>query len=160
MTQFPENGSGRLARRLRLGLVLLLAGVAAGQSGCITAAVTATVMYVKGTMEHTATVKVQATPADTYAAMLRILERRPDVTVDKRDDDKRELKLSKGKNKATARVKEAESGAAGMTELTVTAREGETDQSHEELALSIVQQVCDELGVPYEVVEKKGLLRR
>jgi hypothetical protein len=125
-------------------------------AGCITAAVMGTVVYVVSKMEYTATVEVKAKPADVYAAMLRILQRRPDVEVVKRDDAKFFLELKKGKNSAKAQVSVTE---AGVTQLKVSAMEYETEASHQDLAFRIVTQVCDELGVKYNVVEKKGLLK-
>jgi len=139
----------------RLGLLaacLLLVSAA----GCITAAVMGTVVYVVSKMEYTATVEVKAKPADVYAAMLRILQRRPDVEVVKRDDAKFFLELKKGKNSAKAQVSVTE---AGVTQLKVSAMEYETEASHQDLAFRVVTQVCDELGVKYNVVEKKGLLK-
>lgn len=144
----------KVARRLGwLAACVLLVSTA----GCITAAVMTTVVYVVSTMEYTATVEVKAKPADVYAAMLRILQRRTDVEVVKRDDAKYLLEIRKGKNKATAQVSLAESG---LTQLKVTAKEGETEASHQDLAYRIVTQVCDELKVKYTVVEKKGLLKK
>jgi hypothetical protein len=125
-------------------------------AGCITAAVMGTVVYVVSKMEYTATVEVKAKPADVYAAMLRILQRRPDVEVVKRDDAKFFLELKKGKNSAKAQVSVTE---AGVTQLKVSAMEYETEASHQDMAFRIVTQVCDELGVKYNVVEKKGLLK-
>jgi hypothetical protein len=125
-------------------------------AGCITAAVMGTVVYVVSKMEYTATVEVKAKPADVYAAMLRILQRRPDVEVVKRDDAKFFLELKKGKNSAKAQVSVTE---AGVTQLKVSAMEYETEASHQDLAFRVVTQVCDELGVKYNVVEKKGLLK-
>jgi hypothetical protein len=126
-------------------------------AGCITAAVTATVVYVASTMQYTATVEVKAKPADVYAAMLRVLKRRPDVEIVKRDDAAHLLDIRKGKNKATAQVS---STAGGLTLLKVTAQEGETEVTHEDLALRIVTQVCNELKVQYRVVEKKSPLKK
>jgi hypothetical protein len=146
------------ARRAARRLGWLAAGVLlVSTAGCITAAVMTTVVYVVSTMEYTATVEVKAKPADVYAAMLRILQRRPDVEVVNRDDAKYLLELRKGKNKGTAQVSVTESG---LTQLKVTAQEGETDASHKDLAYRVVTQVCDELKVKYTVVEKKGLLKR
>ena len=142
----------RAARRLTwLAACLLLVST----GGCVTATVV-TVSYVVSTMEYTATVEVPAKPADVYGAMQRILQRRPDVEIAKRDDAKYLLDVRKGKNKATAQVSSTEAGA---TLLKVSAQEGETEASHKDLALSIVTQVCEELGVQYRVVEKKGLLK-
>ena len=143
----------RAARRLGwLAACLLLVSAA----GCITAAVMGTVVYVVSKMQYTATVEVKAKPADVYAAMLRILQRRPDVEIVKRDDAKYLLDVKKGNNKATCQVSVTE---AGVTQLKVSAMEYETEASHQDLAFRIVTQVCDELGVKYNVVEKKGLLK-
>jgi len=140
----------KAARRLGwLTACVLLVSTA----GCITATVMATVVYVASKMQYTATVEVKAKPADVYGAMQRIIERRPDVEVVKRDDAKYLLDIRKGKNTATAQVSATE---GGLTILKVTAKEGETEASHEELALRIVTQVCDELKVQYRVVQKKG----
>jgi hypothetical protein len=138
-------------------LVLSVCVLLVGMTGCITAAVTATVVYVVSTMEYTATVEVEAKPADVYDAMLRILKQRSDVEIVKQDAVNYLLDIRKGKNTATAQVSLTKSG---VTMLKVKAREGETGASHEELALRIVTQVCDELKVQYRVVEKKGLLKK
>ena len=138
--------------------MVALSALAIALAGCITAAATIAVIYVAGTFQYTVKVEVKAPPDKVYAAMLRILERRPDVAVDKRDDAKLQLEISKGKNTAVAQVVKLAEGE--LTQLTVTARENETDTSHKELALRVVEQVCNELGVPYRVEEKKGLLQR
>jgi len=144
----------RVVRRLGwLAACVLLVSAA----GCITAAVMATVVYVISKTEYTATVEVKAKPADVYGAMLRILKRRPDVEILKRDDARYLLEIRKGKNKATGHVS---STAGGWALLKVSAQEGETEASHEELALRIVTQVCDELGVRYRVIEKKDLPKK
>ena len=91
------------------------------------------------------------TPAEVYNAMLRILDRTPDVTIKKRDDDKRRLKVSRGKNDAEANVKLHDDG---RTLLTVKADAGERGKDDEDLALEIVEKICNELGVKYKVVEK------
>ena len=144
---------GRVVRRLTwLATCVLLMSAA----GCITAAVTATVVYVASTMQYTATVEVKAKPADVYAAMLRVLKRRPDVEIVQRDDAKYLLEIRKDKNKAMAQVT---TGQGGLTLLKVTAQEGETEASHEDLALRIVTQVCKELKVQYRVIEKKSPLK-
>lgn len=145
-SRWKRVGPGR-----RTGLAVALVALVTIVQGCITAAVATAVIYVAGTTQYTAKVQVNASPDKVYAAMLRILDRRPDVTVEKRDDIKHKLEIAKGKNHATAQV---ELAGSGLAELKVTARENETDASHKELAMKIVQQVCDDLGVKYQVVEK------
>lgn len=144
---------GRTGLGKPAGLMTALTVLASVLPGCITAAVTTAVIMVSGTAQYTAKVEVKAPPEKVYAAMVRILERRTDVKTDKRDDAKLQLEFSKGKNRASAEV--AKLAGGDVSELKVTARENETDVSHKDLALKIVEQVCDELGVKYEVVEKK-----
>jgi hypothetical protein len=155
--QAEQSVPARVQRAARRFMWLAVCVLLASMAGCITAAVTATVVYVASTMQHTATVEVEAEPADVYAAMLRILQRRPDVEIVKRDDANHALEIRKGKNKATAQVSATEEG---MALLKVTAQEGETEASHKDLSLNIVTQVCEELGVQYRVVEKKGMLNK
>ena len=42
----------------------------------------------------------------------------------------------------------------------VTAQEGETQATHEDLALRLVTQVCEELKVQYRVLEKKDIPKK
>ena len=154
MRPFMVEGSvcAKTSRAARRATWLAACVLLVSMMGCITAAVTTTVVYVISKMEYTATVEVTVKPDEVYGAMVRILQRRPDVEIVKRDDAKHLLEVRKGKNKATAQVSSTD---GGQTLLKVTAQEGETEASHEELALRIVTQVCDELGVQYRVVEKK-----
>ena len=147
--------AGRFHGRVALAILLLLTATAL--HGCITAAVVATIALIKDASSHTATVEVEKTPAEVYSAMLRVVDKTPDAKIDKRDDDKRRLKVSRGKNSVDAHVKSRDEG---KTVLTVTASAGEKDKKHEDLALEIVEKVCKELGVQYKIVEKKGLLSK
>jgi hypothetical protein len=135
----------------RVTLVILLLLTATVLHGCITTAVIATIAVIAGDSGHTVTVEVENTPAEVYNAMLRVVDRTPNVKIDKRDDKKYLLEVSRGKNSAEANVKLHDDG---RTLLTVTADAGEKGKEDEDLALEVVEKICDELGVKYRVVEK------
>jgi hypothetical protein len=136
--------------------VVLLLCAAVALQGCITATVLlATVTVIKKLSSHTATVQVAKDPNEVYATLVRLVEERPDIKIDSKDDQKRRLKASRGKNRIDASVKLLD---GGITKMTVTATADKDEQKHKELALKVVETVCEELGVAYEVVEKKGLL--
>lgn len=149
-----KHGDSLISRSKKTAGKLALLGVCfllLNTTGCITAAVTATVVYVMSTLEYTASVEVQASPQKVYDTMNKILKQHPDVEVISRDDNKLCLEIKKGKNTAKAQVSVNPNGA---TLLKVTARENESEASHKDLAFKIVTKVCDELGVKYKISEK------
>jgi hypothetical protein len=154
MTSDRERLGGATPTVVRAVLLLC---VAFGLHGCITATVVATIAIIKSRLSHTATVQIEKDPKTVYDTMVRIVEGRPDIKIDSKDDAKYRLKASRGKNRVDARAKLLDSG---MTELTVTATADKEEQEHKDLALKVVETVCKELGVKYKVVEKKGLLRK
>jgi hypothetical protein len=129
----------------------LLVSLSAGLHGCITAATVVTIALVKNAMGHTATVEVEAAPKDVYAAMLRIVAKKPDVELVKQDDEKLIVEAKRGKNKATGKAVLLDNG---NTKFTVRAKAGEKGQKDKALAQDIVENVCRELGVKYRVEEK------
>ena len=133
-----------------LSLGLVISGL---MPGCITAAAIATIKVISNAAGgHTATVELDVAPGDVYDAMLRILQRRSDITVRKQDDKKRLIEATKDKNRMSAQVRAAKEG---KTELTVSASSGEKTRSDEELAEVIVETICDELGVKWKVLKGK-----
>ncbi|UCG32262.1 MAG: hypothetical protein JSU68_11410 [Phycisphaerales bacterium] len=133
-----------------LSLGLAVSGL---MQGCIAAATIATIKVISNAAGgHTATVELDVAAGDVYDAMLRILERRPDITVRKQDDKKRQIEATKDKSRMSAQVRTAR---GGKTELTVSASSGEKTRTDEELAEVIVETICDELGVKWKVVKGK-----
>lgn len=120
--------------------------------GCITAAVTAVVVHVIGsTGGETATVQVEAPPGEVYAAMLRVVEADPAVKLEDKDDEEMTVSVSRGKETAKGAVKLLENG---HTELTVQAKSPEGRTESTGLARKAATRVCEELKVPYRLVEK------
>jgi hypothetical protein len=132
-----------------LSLGLTMSGL---MQGCIVAGVAAIKVISDAAGGHTATVELDVAAGEVYDAMLRVLERRPDITVRKQDDKKRQIEATKDKNRMSARVRTAK---GGKTELTVSASSGEKTRTDEELAEVIVETICDELGVKWRVVKGK-----
>ncbi|MCE5325347.1 MAG: hypothetical protein LLG01_02925 [Planctomycetaceae bacterium] len=132
--------------------LLLTCGISL--SGCIAAAAAIAVIAVSGgagTGRYTAKVVLKVPPDKVWAAGNRILARRPDILVSNRNDATHELEFSRGKNKAVCHAEPAGDGT--WTQLTIAATENEKEATHEELALKIVEQICTELGVKYQVME-------
>jgi hypothetical protein len=129
--------------------------ILAGLSGCITAATVATIAYIASQTSHTAVVLLDVSPDKVYVAMKKIARATEGLEIKKDDPENRTMKVQKAKNSATVSVKRLESG---KTELKVTASANEENLSHEDLALRVVERVCKELGVRYQVVEKDGKL--
>ena len=140
-------------KRFLLSIALIL-GVLVGLSGCITAATVATIAYIVSQSEHTAIVLLDVSPDEVYSAMERVAAATEDLEIKKQDSQNHTMEVRRGKRTVKATVKRLESG---KTEFKVTASSKEEELSHEELALRVVERVCNELGVHYQVVEKKGL---
>jgi len=142
-------------KRFLLSIALIL-GVLVGLSGCITAATVATIAYIVSQSEHTAIVLLDVSPDEVYSAMERVAAATEDLEIKKQDSQNHTMEVRRGKRTVKATVKRLESG---KTEFKVTASSKEEELSHEELALRVVERVCNELGVHYQVVEKKGLFK-
>jgi hypothetical protein len=130
-------------------IVCLLAGLVL-TSGCITTAVVLTVAAISADGASVATVQVDKSPSDVYAAAMRIVDRRPDVVITAQDPAGFELSVQRGDQVAT--MKAADIGG-GRTELAVLAQSEGEDTVPEDLAMDIATAICDELGVRYTVVE-------
>ena len=144
-----------LTKRFLLGTDLILV-VLVGLNGCITMAAVTTIAYIKSRSEHTAIVLLDVSPDEVYGAMEKIAAATEDLEIKKQDPEKHTMEVQRGENTVRATVKGLESG---KTELKVTAIAKEEELSHEELSLRVVERVCNELGVRYQVVEKEHLFK-
>lgn len=144
------NHSTQRRKRTIIGTMAALIMVPLLLQGCIVfLSSVATVIMMKGEEHHTTTVLVKKTPSEVYAAMTRIIAQRPEIDV-KRKDDQTFLIEAAGKNgNVTAK---ATAHNADVTQLIVTS-DSQTDLSDADLALNVVKQICDELGIDYKVVE-------
>ena len=144
-------------KRFLLGTTFALA-VLVCLSGCIAVATIATIAYVKSRLEHTAVVELDVTPQEVYGAMERVAAATTGLEFKKQDPINFIMKV-KNLNNNNVVMAQAKLLDNGKTQFKVTASAKEEELRNEELALGVVELVCDELGVKYKVVEEKGLLK-
>ncbi len=106
-------------------------------------------VYKQTTKYHTATVKVNVKANEVYRMALFIIEKDPELKLLKKDDEKFVVEAEQGELNATAMATPLDNK---QTQLIVTADAGKKE-SDKELALEIITDICDKLGVKYTVVE-------
>ena len=102
------------------------------------------VVYTRGANQHTATVQIAKPPAEVYAGMLRVLARRPDLTVVNNDEKHYLLEIAEGEKHLTGQATELD---ANSTLLFIWADAGASGQSGQNLALTAVRELCAELKI-------------
>ncbi|KPK09647.1 MAG: hypothetical protein AMJ68_11560 [Acidithiobacillales bacterium SG8_45] len=102
------------------------------------------VVYTKGAQQHTATVQIARPPTEVYAAMLRIVAKRPDLTVINNDEKRYLLEVAKGEKRLTGQATELD---AYSTLFFIWADAGASGQSGQNLALTAMRELCAELKV-------------
>ena len=140
--------------KLRQRLVISVFLAAAVLGGCTTlpggqVVESATVVYTAGSKKHTAAVQVPIAAAEVFASIVHLLEEKPDIVVENRNDKAFLIEVSKGSRSLTGQVT---SLGIDRSLLYVWADAGTSGLTGEELAIDVVEVVCDELGVKYELV--------
>ena len=130
-----------------LGAIWLIAGCAWRPGGQVYDS--ATVVYSAGAKQHTAAVQVSVPAAEVYESFVRLLNDAHDLDYENRNDKAMLIEVAQGSRSLTGQVT-----AIGVNRslLYVWANAGESGETGEELAISVVELVCDELGVEYELV--------
>ncbi len=123
-------------------------------SGCIflpggTVVESALVVHTAGSKKHTAAVQVPVAASEVFATIVRLIEDKPDWQIENRNDKAFLIEVAKGSRSLTGQVTDL---GAGRSLLYVWADAGESGVTGEEMATSVVEIVCDELGVKYELV--------
>ena len=109
----------------------------------------ATVVYTAGAKKHTAAAQIPVDAATVFSTLIRIVEERSTAVVDNRNDDAFLIEVtSEGRNFTG----QASSLDATHSLLYVWVDAGDSGESGEQLAISVVEIVCDALGVEYELV--------
>jgi hypothetical protein len=129
-------------------VVLLVAGCWPAPGASV--AHTTAVVYTRGARQNTVSVRLEVLPQDAFAALERVLETRPDLEIIKRDAGRRLAEVVKGDRHLAAQVTDL---GGGETLLFVWADAGTSGRTGRDLALDAVEQLCEELGVSYEIVE-------
>ncbi len=121
-----------------LGKLLLLL-VSVSMVGCIAAV--PVIIKMAGSKHYTATVQMKTGAEEVYQAVIVELEKKPDVKIETRDDEKFLVEATKGEIFASIHAEPLNRG----TQLIVTADAGDKDED-KDLALRIVKAVCDLVG--------------
>jgi hypothetical protein len=109
----------------------------------------ALVVHTAGSKKHTAAAQIPIAAADVFVAVIHLVEDRPDLIVESRNDKAFLIEVTAGSQSLTGQVT---SLGVGKSLLYVWADAGESGLTGEALAISVVQLVCDELGVEHELV--------
>jgi len=110
----------------------------------------ATVVYTAGASQYTAAVELPVQPPTVFEAMVRLIKERPDVEVINRNDKAFLIKVAEGPERhLTGQVTKL---GSGNSLLYIWADAGGSGQTGQELAISTVELICNELGVEYELV--------
>jgi len=129
---------------LNTGCVLFLSAVAAA----------VTVWYYSGEDGTTAEVTIPKSSTEVYKALLVAAVEDSSITLVSSSAEDMEVKLSKGQKTAMAVIEKIDGDKSAT--LKVTADDGTDKQEIDNvLAMKVVVAVCDQLGVKYELKEKK-----
>jgi len=109
----------------------------------------ALIVHTAGSKKHTAAVQVPVAAAEVFATIVRLLEDHPDWHIENRNDKAFLIEVAQGSRSLTGQVTDL---GAGRSLLYVWADAGESGVTGEEFATSVVELVCDELGVEHELV--------
>jgi len=126
----------------------MLAGCAPLPGSSVTNA--ATVVYTASASQFTAAVELPVQPPAVFEAMVRLVNERPNVEIVDRNDKAFLIKVAVGPERhLTGQVTKL---GSGNSLLYIWADAGGSGQTGQELAISTVELICDELGVEYELV--------
>ncbi|UCF92112.1 MAG: hypothetical protein JSW39_28245 [Desulfobacterales bacterium] len=119
--------------------------------GCIVA-IPVAVAYYRGTQNYVAAAEVNVAPDKAFQAAVKEVEARGDqLKILERDDSKRLLKITDGKQTAELKIAALD---ASKIKLIVTADiEGGEQEKEKELALRIIDVWCKAMGLEYKVIE-------
>lgn len=109
----------------------------------------ALVVHTEGSSQHMIAARVPADAPQVFASFIRIIEEEPDIEVVNRKDNAMLLEVTQDGNKITAQATQL---GAGESLLYVWAEAGDSGFSGRELATTVVEAVCEELGVEFETV--------
>jgi hypothetical protein len=109
----------------------------------------ATIVYTVGSRQHTAAVEVPLVAQDVYAALVRGATANAEVEIIDRNDKAMMIEVSKDTRQLTGQVTKF---GENRSLLYVWADAGTSGQTGQELALEVVEKICDDLSVAYELV--------
>jgi len=138
-------------RQLAVLCVLIVSAALGGCSllpgGQVTEA--ATVVYTAGSKKHTAAVQVPVPASEVFATIVRLIDEKPEWLIENRNDRAFLIEVSRGSRGLTGQVTNL---GPDRSLLYVWVDAGDSGVTGEELATTVVEVVCDELGVEYDLV--------
>ncbi len=139
---------------MRQLLVLTAVMALGGMSGCSLlpggqVVDSALVVHTSGSKKHTAAVQVPLPAPEVYATIARLVEDNPDLIVESRNDKAFLIEIEDSGRSMAGQVTKL---GPDRSLLYVWVDAGNTGLTGKELATDIVEIVCDELGVKYELV--------
>ncbi len=120
--------------------------------GCV-AAIPIAVAYYKDKEKYHATAEIPALPDKVYAAAVSLAEEK-ELKITKQDAEKRIIEVTDGKQTASLSAKPL---GDDKTEVAVVAdipEAKERKEEQKELALRVIDKVCERLGVTYTITTK------
>jgi hypothetical protein len=109
----------------------------------------ALVVHTSGSKKHTAAVQVPLPAPEVYATIVRLVEDNPDLIIESRNDKAFLIEIEDSGRSMAGQVTKL---GPDRSLLYVWVDAGNTGLTGKELATDIVEIVCDELGVKYELV--------
>ena len=109
----------------------------------------ATVVYTAGSSHFTAAVEVPLQASDVFAMLASVVTENPDVQVVNRKDNALLIEVAKDDKRLTGQVTKF---GPDRSLLYVWADAGASGLTGRELAITVVETVCNELDVAYELV--------
>jgi len=128
-------------------IIFVLGGCTALPGGKVVESTT--IVYTAGSSQYTAAVEVSVLAPEVYATLLRVLTENPAVEVVSRKDKALLVEVARESKRLTAQVTRL---GESSSLLYVWADAGASGKTGQELAISVVERVCDELGVSFELV--------
>ncbi len=132
--------------------ILVVSVMALSILGCI-AAIPVAVRYYKDQEKYHATAEIPALPDKVYAAAVSLAEEK-ELKITKQDAEKRIIEVTDGKQTASLSAKPL---GDDRTEVAVVAdipEAKERKEEQKELAMRVIEKVCERLGVTYKIIEK------
>jgi hypothetical protein len=152
-TVLPENLVAMSNKSLHLSCFVALLMIA-GTSGCSLlpggkVVESATVVYTVGNKKHTAAAQIPVPASTVFSALVKLINESTDVVVVNRNDEAYLLEVTSEGRSFTGQTSSLD---ATHSLLYVWVDAGNSGQSGEQLAITVVELVCDALGVKYELV--------
>lgn len=138
----------RLARITAALIIPILHGCASLPGGQVVES--AIVVYTAGSKNHTAAAQIPVAAADVFASLVNAIKDKPDIVIENLNDEAFLIEVARGSRSLTGQVTPL---GANRSLLYVWVDAGDSGLTGEELAISVVEIVCDDLGVNYELVK-------